>query len=192
MPPHRFPLRPPYATPPTAPWRSARPEVCLSANLFSRGNDFALVYVSPNWFLIFKPLKTDNSLSLKQSVFLTGLSIRNLCPIEGRVSTRPTQTHTLVSTKWAKRTHGETSYVHLKLALLIHSGDIYKIKTLPPTPKTCKQPQNWYNKPKRSHLLSHQKSSWFRPGNKTNRVRFSMRIKKDGSSSYRFFYFTSL
>ena len=35
-------------------------------------------------FLIVGLLKTDNSLTLKQSVFLTGLSIRNLCPIKGR------------------------------------------------------------------------------------------------------------
>ena len=41
-------------------------------------------YVYLHRFLIFKPLKTDNSLSLKQSVFLTGLSIRNPCPIKGR------------------------------------------------------------------------------------------------------------
>ncbi len=48
-------------------------------------NGFVLLYVYPHRFLIIKPLKTDNSLTLKQSVFLTGLSIKNLYPIEGRI-----------------------------------------------------------------------------------------------------------
>ena len=39
MPPHPPPLKPLSATPPTAPWRSAKSGVCLSANLFSRVND---------------------------------------------------------------------------------------------------------------------------------------------------------
>ncbi len=51
---------------------------------FGREKYIVIVDVFSHRFLIFKPLKTDNSLSLKQSVFLTGLSIRNLYSVKTR------------------------------------------------------------------------------------------------------------
>ena len=85
--PHPPPLKPLSATPP-----SGSLAECGSRSLpfrqafLCKENVVVLVSVSPQRFLIIGLLKTDNSLTLKQSVLLTQPSIINLFPIKEKLN----------------------------------------------------------------------------------------------------------
>ena len=77
IPPHRVPPGPLSVTPPNGSLSGVRIRKLAFRKLFwvERISLYILVYI-PTIILIFGALKTDNSLTLKQSVFLTCPSIR--------------------------------------------------------------------------------------------------------------------
>ncbi len=71
--PHPPPLKPLSATPPSGSLSGVRVmKLAFRKLFFSRNNILVLVFVYPNRFLIYKPLKTDNSASPQTISFLNG------------------------------------------------------------------------------------------------------------------------